>query len=813
MYPLSFSLFVLGLIGPLTFFVIYPAFLVIVAFWKHQSGSRDVTTRPTMDVVVVVRNARTRIARKIEEVLEQDYPLEKLRIILVSDGSTDGTIEVAREYGGDRVIVIEQVEHKGKIQGLNLAMTHCRADVVVFSDVDASLHPHTMHLLAEKMADPSVGGVCGRQVIALDGKDWKKAQQNYLDWDTRVKLLESRVKSTTSNTGKLFAVRRELLVSIPEAVTDDLFLAMAVVDAGARFVMEPRAVAIIPVPSRSREVELIRRRRITSQSLRGMWTMRRLFNPLKYGIYAPGLFVNKILRRLMPVFLIMFFFGSLGLSPFSPFAALLAALQAGGYLLALAASMQVPLGVLKGPGHLALYFCAGSLGMLLGIRDFLSGKRWDKWNPDKDPAGLVDQDKDESIEPKVAYMMSRFPKLTETFVLYEILALKKKGIQVEIFPLIHHRESTMHPESRAMLPRVHFAGFADLGVLRSNAVMLVSHPGIWFGALRSVVLGNRTSRDFLLKSLAIFPQSVHFARQMKGMGICHVHAHFATHPTMAAYIVQQVAGIPFSFTAHAHDIQMDQTMLAEKIRAAAFVVAISEYNRQMLVELGGQGSADRIHVIHCGTDLRRTRPVADKPAAGSCFEIICVASFKDMKGHEVLVRALALLRDRGTDFRCRLVGDGPLRGQIREMVARYGLEDRIVFCGLQTSQQVREMVAGSHVMVLASVPGRRGDMDGIPVVFMEAMAAGLPVVGSRLSGIPELVEDRVTGYLTEPGDQAGLAEALGQLADNGELRARMGRAGRRKVEAEFDLHANADALAGLFLERMANHPCSGRETP
>ena len=116
-------------------------------------------------------------------------------------------------------------------------------------------------------------------------------------------------------------------------------------------------------------------------------------------------------------------------------------------------------------------------------------------------------------------------------------------------------------------------------------------------------------------------------------------------------------------------------------------------------------------------------------------------------------------------------------------------------------------------MVLASVPGRRGDMDGIPVVFMEAMAAGLPVVGSRLSGIPELVEDRVTGYLTEPGDQAGLAEALGQLADNGELRARMGRAGRRKVEAEFDLHANADALAGLFLERMANHPCSGRETP
>ncbi len=810
MLTFSFFLVLVGCLGPLTVFVIYPLVLSLQAVLKSRSHVHAEPGLPTVDVVVIARNAQEMTTRKIEDLLAQDYPADKLRVIFVSDGSTDGTAHAARQFSKDRVRVFEETEHKGKIQGLNMALSRSTADVVVFSDVDARLGPDAIRQLVRRMSDPAVGGVCGRQLIASADRDWKKSQQRYLDWDSKVKILESRIGSTTSNTGKLYAVRRELVVPIPEAVSDDFFLAMGVVASGARFVMEPEALAVIPVPSRNLSVELTRRRRITSQSLRGMWIMRRLFNPLKHGIYAPGLFVNKVLRRLLPVFLIMLFCGSLGMSTASPAMALMAVLQTGGYLLALAAALHLPLGRVSGPGRTALYFCAGNLGMLLGIRDFLLGRRWSKWNPDKDTPDARIQPESVSGKPAVAYMMSRFPKLTETFVLYEILALEKQGIRVEIFPLIHHHEPTIHPEAKNLLPRLHFAGFVDLAVLRSNAIMMAAAPRAWFRALWSVIHGNIGSRDFLLKSLTIFPQSVHFAREMQRMGICHVHAHFATYPTMGAYIVHMLTGIPFSFTAHAHDIQMDQTMLAAKVRAAAFVIAISRYNKQMLVDLAGQGTTDKIHVIHCGTDLSRITPVHDATPAGSRLEIICVASFKDMKGHDILVRALAMLRDRGTDFRCRLVGDGPLRGQTREMIARYGLDDRVVVCGPKPGQEVRTMVAASHVLVLASVRGRRGDMDGIPVVFMEAMAAGLPVVGSRLSGIPELVEDGVTGYLTEPGDRAGVADALERLGNDPELRKRMGMAGRRKVEREFDLHANADALAGLFLQHMAAHPCPQR---
>jgi glycosyltransferase involved in cell wall biosynthesis len=179
--------------------------------------------------------------------------------------------------------------------------------------------------------------------------------------------------------------------------------------------------------------------------------------------------------------------------------------------------------------------------------------------------------------------------------------------------------------------------------------------------------------------------------------------------------------------------------------------------------------------------------------------MVCVASFEEVKGHRYLVEACRLLRDQRLDFVCHLIGEGPLRKETERQTAKAGLDTRVVFHGGQPRPVVARMLAESDVAVLASHQTSRGKREGIPVALMEAMASGVPVVATRISGIPELVEDGRTGYLVAPGDSAALARAVQTLAADAGLRDRMGQAGREKVIAEFDLRANAARLLELFI--------------
>jgi glycosyltransferase involved in cell wall biosynthesis len=286
---------------------------------------------------------------------------------------------------------------------------------------------------------------------------------------------------------------------------------------------------------------------------------------------------------------------------------------------------------------------------------------------------------------------------------------------------------------------------------------------------------------------------------MRARGITHVHAHFATHPAVAALIVHRLTGIPFSFTAHGHDLHVDRRMLDTKVQAAAFVVAVSEYNREMIVADCGEHVRDKIHVIHCGVDSEVFRPQA--PRSGNRpLQMICVASFEEVKGHRYLVEACRLLREQRVDFICHLVGEGPLRNETERRIAEAGLGSRVIVHGGQPRPVVARMLAESDAAVLASYPTAQGKREGIPVGLMEAMASGLPVVATRISGIPELVEDGRTGYLVPPSDSAALAAALRRLAQDAEVRERMGQAGRDKVIAQFDLRTSAAELLELFTD-------------
>ena len=407
----------------------------------------------------------------------------------------------------------------------------------------------------------------------------------------------------------------------------------------------------------------------------------------------------------------------------------------------------------------------------------------------------------QSTEPssaKVAYLMSRFPKLTETFVLYEMLALQELGIDVRIYPLLRERQGVSHPEVAKLLPRVRFLPFLSLPILRAQLHFLRRKPGKYFRVLFEVLRGTWGNANFFFGALGILPKAVRFAYEMQKQGISHVHAHFASHPAVAGLVVHRLTGIPFSFTAHGSDLHVERRFLDKKVEGAAFVVTVSAYNKELIIRECGEDARGKIHVVHCGVDPDVFRPAPQRARRGPP-RLLCVASFEEVKGHKYLVEACQILRARGTPFVCDLVGEGPLEGKVEAQIKRAGLERMIRVHGGRPRPEVARLMAETDIMVLPSVPTRRGKREGIPVALMEGMASGLPVVSTEISGIPELVENGCTGLLTPPRDVEALADALQRLLQSPELRSRMGRQGREKVFREFNLQRSAEQLSNLFL--------------
>ncbi len=400
---------------------------------------------------------------------------------------------------------------------------------------------------------------------------------------------------------------------------------------------------------------------------------------------------------------------------------------------------------------------------------------------------------------RVAYIVSRFPKLTETFVLDELLAIERLGVAVEIYALIRGRERLVQPEAEALIERARYSPLVSPAVLAAHWHFLRRQPGAWFGALGAVLWGTLGSANFFFGAIGTFPKAVRFALEIERGGVTHVHAQFANHPALAAFVVHRLTGIPWSFTARGSDIHVDRTMLHRKIEEAAFAITVSAFNKDLMLKECGDHLREKIHVIYGGIDTDRFSPRAPAPLpAPRPVRILCVARFEEVKGHACLVEACRILRDRGIAFECRLIGDGPLQAAIARQVGAAALGTVVHFDGALSHGEVARHLAESDVAVLATVPARSGKREGIPNVLKEAMAAGLPVVASPLGGIPELVDDDCSGLLVPPGNPAALAEALAHLAADPGLRRRLGAAGREKILAEFDLRRSTARRAELF---------------
>lgn len=398
----------------------------------------------------------------------------------------------------------------------------------------------------------------------------------------------------------------------------------------------------------------------------------------------------------------------------------------------------------------------------------------------------------------VAYIVSRFPLLSETFILREMDEVERRGWRVALFPLIVENPPLAQPAARAWLPRLWRVPFFSVGVMAANLRALARSPRRYAGLWCRAVWENRRSLKFLLKAIATLPKAVAVAPRMREAGIAHLHAHYATHPALAAWAIHRMTGIPYSISVHAHDLYVERAMLAVKVREAAFVVAVSHYNRDHLSRSVGEWARAKIHVVHCGVAAERYAPRVEPATSLRRFEILCVGSLQPYKGHVYLLKACALLRDRGVLFRCRIVGEGVRRRPLEMQILDSGLEDCVELLGAKTEEEVAGLLATADCFVQPSVVTPSGKMEGIPVAIMEALAAELPVVATDISGVPELILENETGLLVPAADAMALADALRRIRDDPRCAARMARAGKALVIREFNLHTNVERLVSLF---------------
>lgn len=398
--------------------------------------------------------------------------------------------------------------------------------------------------------------------------------------------------------------------------------------------------------------------------------------------------------------------------------------------------------------------------------------------------------------PRVLYVLSRFPCYDEAFLLREIHAVAER-LETWVFSLRPSHDPVVHDQARALAPRTLSVAFLlSPRIVHAHLRLLRRRPRRYVAALFRLLAGNWRSPEFLLKNLAFFPKAGWLAAWAMENGVTHLHAGWATYPASVALLVSDITGLPFSFSGHAHDIYLDTTQLAEKLRRAAFVTTCTASNAVHLRSLVPERAAEGVAVVRHGIRLSR---FGRAPQGEGPLRILSVGTLHPHKGFAHLLDALELLAGEGRDFHCTIVGGGPLEADLRRRAARAGLTGRVTLTGALAQTDVIPRYARSSVFVLMAQPEWHW---GVPNVIVEALASGNAVVTTRFGSVEELIEDGVTGLLVPPRDPAALSAALRRLDGDEALRRRLAAAGRAIVAREYDL----DRAVDWYVSRFGGQP-------
>jgi glycosyltransferase involved in cell wall biosynthesis len=403
---------------------------------------------------------------------------------------------------------------------------------------------------------------------------------------------------------------------------------------------------------------------------------------------------------------------------------------------------------------------------------------------------------------RIAYFCSAYPAISHTFILREVEALRRLGLQISTFSIRHTPTDQLLAENdraaaastTAILP---FRG-RQLG---AHARLMLRSPGAYLSTLRGALRLAPPGLRGRLWQLFYFAEAVVLWNECRRQGIRHIHVHLANAAADIALLAARIGSAveperpwSWSFTMHGptefHDLR--HFRLAEKVESAGFVVCISDFARSQLMAVTDPARWQQLHVVHVGIPIEQFTRAHDRNGAGHRPVILYIGRLVPEKGQTVLLEAMARLTERGIDVELQLAGDGALRPELERSAARLDIADRVSFLGAVGQEELRELYEAASIFCLPSFA------EGVPVVLMEAMAMGLPVVTTRIAGIPELVEHERSGILVAPGRADELTDSLAGLLEEPGLRDNLGANGRRAVAAGFDSEASALRLRALF---------------
>jgi glycosyltransferase involved in cell wall biosynthesis len=395
---------------------------------------------------------------------------------------------------------------------------------------------------------------------------------------------------------------------------------------------------------------------------------------------------------------------------------------------------------------------------------------------------------------RVLYVLSQFPSLSETFIVRELQTLIDRGVDVRILSLKSSREQIVQPQAAAMVDRVLYPAGSGRTLLAVFATLL-RQPAVTLAFLAMTLLEFWRRPVILAKSLGAIFRALGRIDDMRAFAPQLIHAPWATYPATVAWLLSRLLRRPFSFTSRAHDIFIEDHMMARKLANAALAVTITEYNRHFMARWMTEPGAIPVRVIHSSLNLSELPFVQSGRLPR---KLLSVGRLVPMKGFDILLAALAELRARGLELSCTVIGEGPERGRLEKLRAALGLDTLVEFPGAMPQSEVVRRMGESTLMVLPCVVAPNGQSDGIPNVLMESMATGLPVISTRISGIPELVQDGVNGRLVPAGDVAALADAVEALLEDPDQCEAFALAGRHTVESDFDVRIEAGRLLEHF---------------
>ena len=410
----------------------------------------------------------------------------------------------------------------------------------------------------------------------------------------------------------------------------------------------------------------------------------------------------------------------------------------------------------------------------------------------------------------VCYILKRFPRLSETFILNEIRALERLGLELLIVSLLPREAGPEHSAVSEVQAKIYYPPAEWLHIFRTalmpHIAVASSSPRRYLkAAAKALWLGVRYAHP--ITTLKSFMRAVFVAARYRRENIRHFHAHFANTPTKVAYFASILCNILFSFTTHAKDLYLSsEDAIRDRVGAAKFVLTCTNYNLTYIRGLVAAEHRHKIHLVYHGADLTafsaylRGDGLTPQIFADTAPIILSVGRLVPKKGMQCLVSACALLRDRGMAFRCNIVGTGPLRDDLRIQIDDLGLADQVTLLGAMTHDDLVGVYGQATAFALVPQITENGDRDGIPNVLVEAMAAGLPVVSTSVSGIPELIDHGRTGLLVPPNDPQATAAALERLLQDSEARRHVSTAAQSQLKERFECWESTKTIHALLME-------------